>query len=176
MSAQARRKVDRHLTNCRELAGVGDLADFRDPERAHNAIASSICLQFELALGFYLVEIARSSGKKNIQPWPLSVHVLDSLAQQMDSPDLRELQVTAHESESWLTRMLQRLSVLRQIESSAAIKGELFRSDVEDSKPSQLIASLSSDATVSFDMNLLALDLEAFESLVGRQRLGHEEY
>ena len=71
---------------------------------------------------------------------------------------------------------LQRLSVLRQIESSAAIKGELFRSDVEDSKPSQLIASLSSDATVSFDMNLLALDLEAFESLVGRQRLGHEEY
>lgn len=176
MSAYARRRVDRHIANCRELASVEGL------QNAQNVLASSFCLQFEMALGFYVAEIAQYSRKKNIQPWPMNAALLDSLVQQIDSPDLRELQTLAREPESWLWRMLYRLASLRQLDSPAAIKGEFFRSDLAEIREpvaagsNQLIASSSSATAVTFEAASLMLDLDAFESLVHRQRLGHEEY
>lgn len=168
MSGHARSKVNLHLTNCRELGRMGEI------HGADNAVASSICLQFEMALGFYLVEILRVLGKKSFQPWPVSAESLNTLLRQFDGADLNELGGLAGAGDSWLHRMLRRLELLRQTDSPRTIKAEIFRSDLD--APGLLIASSAGQAEPSFEMQAILVDVEEFESLVTRQRLGHDEY
>lgn len=168
MSGHARSKVNLHLTNCRELGRMAEI------HGADNSLASSVCLQFEMALGFYLVEIFRALGKKSFQLWPVSEESLNTLLRQFDGADLNELVGLAGAGDSWLNRMLRRLELLRQMDSPRAIKAEIFRSDLE--APGLLIASSAGQVEPSFEMQAILADVEEFESLVNRQRLGHEEY
>jgi hypothetical protein len=169
MSGYPRSKVNLHIANCRELAQLAQAGV------AANALASSFCLQFELGLGFYLLEILQVLGKKSVKPWPLSKESLHALAGQYDSPDLKELSEISLEGESWLWRMLRRLEILRQVDSGRALRGEIFQSDLE-APSNSLIASSGNYPEPGFDLSLMLRDLEGFESLVRRQRLGHEEY
>jgi len=169
MSGYARSKVNLHIANCRELAQLAQAGI------AENALTSSFCLQFELGLGFYVLEILQVAGKKGVRPWPLSKESLNSLASQFDSPDLNELSEMSADGDSWLWRMLRRLEILRQVNSGRALKGEIFQSDLE-APASALIASSGNYSEPGFDLSLMLKDLEGFESLVNRQRLGHEEY
>lgn len=169
MSGYARSKVNLHIAYCRELTQLAR------PGTADNAVASSFCLQFELGIGFYLLEILQVLGKKRVQIWPLSKESLNSLASQYDSPDLKELSEMSLDRESWLWRILRRLDILRQVDSARALKGEIFQSDLE-ALSNSLIASSGNDPEPGFELRLMLAELEGFESLVRRQRLGHEEY
>lgn len=168
MSGHARSKVNLHLTNGREL---GQMAK---PHGANNAVASSVCLQFEMAFGFYILEILRVLGKKSFQPWPVSTESLSTLARQFDSADLKELEELARSDDSCIDRMLQRLELLRQVDSPRTIKAEIFRSDLD--APNLLIASSLGHVEPCFDLQVILADLDEFASLVSRQRMGHEEY
>lgn len=169
MAGYARSKVNLHIANCRELAQLAR------PGTADNSVTSSFCLQFELGLGFYLLEILQVLGKKRVQIWPLGRESLNSLASQHDSPDLKELNEMSLDRESWLWRMLRRLEILRQVDSGRALKGEIFQSDIE-ALSNSLIASSGNHPEPGFELSLMLAELEGFESLVRRQRLGHEEY
>lgn len=169
MSGHARSKVNLHIAYCRELAQLAQ------PGIADKAVANSFCLQFELGLGFYLLEILQVQRKKHVQIWPLSKESLNSLGSQYDSPDLKELSEMSLDRESWLWRMLRRLEMLRQVDSGRSLKGEIFQSDLEGPS-SSLIASSGNYPEPGFELSLMLADLEGFESLVTRQRLGHEEY
>lgn len=170
MSGSARSRVDLHLASCQELiklaAAHGD----------HTAVASSLCLQFEMALGFYLIELVQS-GKSKVQPWPVSQESLAELARQREIPDLQELAVLSQDEDSWLHRMLRRLALLREYDAARPIKAAIFQSDLEEpSKVDNLIISSRQAMKPAMDTKTIAVDLQALTSLVSRQRLGHEEY
>jgi hypothetical protein len=167
MSGHARSKVNLHLANCHALAqAVGAIGV--------NAVTSSLCLQIEMALGFYVREILQVAGRKGIQPWPLTAESLAALAHQFDSADLNELNEISQEKDSWIYSVLRRLEILRQADSVRAIKAEIFQSDLD--APGLLIASSAGQREPSFDLAHIMADLDSFEALVRRQRLGHEEY
>jgi hypothetical protein len=170
MSGSARSKVDLHLANAYELirlAGIhGD----------HAALTSAVCLHFELAFGFYLIELLQT-GRNSISPWPVGAESLSALVRQFDAPDLKELNDLAENDESWLYRMLRRLTVLRRCDINRSIKAEIFQSDLEEQGPStRVIVSSRDEKSPGMDTTPIATDLKAFESLLSRQRLGHEEY
>lgn len=170
MSGSARSKVDLHLANGHELIRLASV------HGDHAALGSAVCLQFEMAFGFYLIELLQT-GRNHISPWPISEESLVVLAQQFDAPDLKELSVLAQDDESWLCRMLRRLVILRRCDTSRAIKAEIFQSDLEESaNATSVIVSSREERNPGMDTKLIAMDLKAFESLLSRQRLGHEEY
>lgn len=169
MFGAARSKVDLHLANAYELirlAGIhGD----------HTALTSAVCLQFEMAFGFYLIEILQAE-RSPITPWPVGEESLAVLVRQCDTPDLKELSALAEE-ESWLYRMLKRLAALRRCDDNRTLKADILQSDLEKpTRPTSVIVSSHDEKSPEMDVKLIAMDLSAFESLLSRQRLGHEEY
>lgn len=170
MSGSARSRVDLHLANAYELIRLAGL------HGDHMALASAICLQFEMALGFYLIELLQS-GKNRISPWPVSDESLVLLARQFDVPDLKELSELALEETSWLSRMLKRLVSLRRCDANRPIRAEIFQSDLEEpDHSSRVIVSSRDESNPGMEIAVIARDVKAFESLLSRQRLGHEEY
>ena len=170
MSGSARSRVDLHIANAHELLRLTGV------HGEHTALSSSVCLQFEMAMGFYLIELLQT-GRNRVSPWPVSEEALAALANQHDTQDLHELSALVQEDDSWLHRMLKRLAILRRCDANRAIKAEIFQSDFEESaNSSHLIISSRSEKSPGMDAKLISTDLKAFESLVNRQRLGHEEY
>lgn len=170
MSGSARSKVDLHLASAFELTKLAAI------HGEHAALSSSACLQFELSLGFYLIELLQT-GRQSISPWPISADSLGSLARQFDALDLQELSDLAQEDTSWLYRMLKRLAVLRRCDTGRALRGEIFQSDLEEPvQPGRLIVSSLDERDPAMEVTLIATDLKAYESLLSRQRLGREEY
>lgn len=170
MSGSARGKVDLHLAYANELLSLTNIHD------QQAALSSAACLQFEMAIGFYLMELSQTS-KNRISPWPVSQESLTELMHQNNTQDIHELGALAGEEDSWLNRMLNRLVIMRRCDATRLIKGEIFQSDLEETaNVPRLIASSSSETNPGMDAKLIAKDLKAFESLVSRQRLGHEEY
>lgn len=171
MSGSARGKVDSHLAYANELLRLANIHD------QQAALSSSACLQFEMAIGFYLMELLQTS-KNRISPWPVSKESLTELMHQNNTQDIHELRaLLVGEEDSWLNRMLNRLVIMRRCDATRMIKGEIFQSDLEESANTpRLIASSRSEKNPGMDAKLIATDLKAFESLVSRQRLGHEEY
>lgn len=171
-SAVARSKVDLHLASGRELIRLTSI------HGDHVALTSAAVLQFEMALGFYLLELAQFERTARASPWPISTQSLLAQANQSTSQDLVELSVLSQDDESWLHRMLTRMALLRRCDSTRTIKGEFFQSDLhETSSASSLIASSQEGGRSGMmDARGIAEDLDAFAALLVRQRLGHEEY
>lgn len=170
MSGAARSKANLHLANGRELIRLADL------NGDHIALSSAICLQFEMSLGFYLIELLQTR-RQRVFPWPISEESLAALARQFDAPDLQELAALAKDDESWLYRMLRRLALMRRYDVERTVKAEIFQSDLEGpSHPTSVIASSSEEKSPGMDTKLIAMDLTAYEALLHRHRLGHEEY
>jgi hypothetical protein len=169
MSGAARSKVDLHLANAYELVRLAGI------HGDHSALSSAVCLQFEMAFGFYLLEIL-PAGRSPITPWPVGEESLSALVRQFDAPDLKELSALTKQ-DSWLYRMLKRLAALHTCADKRTLKADIFQSDLE--KPTSFISVIVSsrdEKSPEMDVKLIAMDLKAFESLLSRQRLEHEEY
>ena len=170
MSAHLRRKVDQQLEFSHDLLGIEV-----EPE-ARNALASALCWQLEQTLCFYLLELGRAGGNRRwSHGWTLDADLLMAALKAVPSTDLQELVDLSLAPDSWLTGLLSGLGSLRRVDESPALKGELFQSDLEVSKP-VLIASSSAVFPSVPNWEDLAQITEAMRQLIQRQRLGHEEY
>lgn len=170
MSGFLRRKVDQQLGFCSDLQQIA----CRPAER--EALSLALCRQLEQVLCFYLLELAHVNGNRRwSHTWVLDAGLLLTASQTIPGADIQELLELSREPDSWLAILLDGLSSLRRVDESPQLKAELFQSDLEISQPA-LIASFLTGSPRFPDWEELVQITYAIQSLVQRQRLGHEEY
>lgn len=169
MSGSARSRVDRQILICRDLVRLAET------HKQSAAILTSLCLQLELCICFYIAELQQ--GKKDTTlRWNLDREYIRS-AQNPSIPELVELADLAREDTSWLSLHLDYLGHLRQFEQSSSLRGEIFASDLETAAPpASLIATSHQRRSRVIELAGLIDALEKFQELVIRQRLSREEY
>lgn len=168
--AYLRRKVDQQLGFC------DDLLQMKVEPSARDALRSAVCWQLEQTLCFYLLEVALASGNRRwSHGWTLDAGLLAVALKNVPSADVQELVDLGQEHNSWLADLLSGLQSLRRVEASALLKGELFQTDLMESKPQLIVTSDTAFPVIPEWENLVRIK-EALRSTIQRQRLGHEEY
>jgi hypothetical protein len=168
--AYLRRKVDQQIGFSNDLLKVAEVSESKD------ALCNALCLQLEQALCFYLLEVARASGNKRwSHGWTLDAKVLMGALESVPGADFQELVDLSQEPDSWLADLLGGLQSLRRTEEPQSLKAELFQSDFVETQP-RLIGSSSAAFPLLPEWENLVRITEAMNSVIRRQRLGHEEY
>lgn len=133
-------------------------------------------LQLEMALRFYLLELAGKDTGGGVAEAPLDARLFSRLLEQAPSLELTEFVELSQVRASWLTMFAEQLAGLRQVEHSNNLRGDIFQLE-EQSYDANTIASRDvSHAPTPANHEDLQAALEAFERLVGRQRAVREEY
>jgi len=169
--SRAARRVDQHLLICQELVHLAETSG------ASTALLTSLCLQLELSICLYLIEVQQPGGKSVVAPrWTLDRDYLVATARPTSNPDLKELADLAEDEDSWLNLLLGYFYRLRMVESSPSIKGAIFESDLESPASAPLIASSRQQSLPVIELAGLRNGLHKFKELVERQRLAREEF
>jgi hypothetical protein len=172
MSAYLRRKVDQQLGFCSDLQQVSG------PPTLRKALRSALCLQLELALCSYLLELARASGNRRwLHNWNLDAGLLEEAMKAVPGTDLQELVDLSREADSWLASLLGGLRSIRRVDEASVLKAALFQSDFTEGSPGPSLIASSGDLSwqVPEWEDLLQITI-AMRDLIQRQRLGYEEY
>lgn len=166
MALEYARKVNQLCLHSQKLTEQAAAADGASAA----ALTQGGYLQLELAMRFYVLELAANATVEFVTPDTIS-----RAYEQAPSVDLAELVDLVKRPESWLARFLRQLLVLRSGENHGKLKGSIFQLD--DNEGDNLISAqdLSYQAQHA-NLEDLQLALSDFKHLVARQREVRAEY